>query len=151
MKTILITLGLLLLIASAAAGVPTCLDKKNKLSIDNHMAINLRDFREHGFKTRALIDGLLMITMENRQGHTHLEIDLDQDFQTADDRLEVIFNNNYGELPELKAGDHIIACGDFIVDANSPHKAVIHWLHKSPNIKKHDDGYLSINGIVFGK
>jgi len=88
--------------------------------------------------------------MENRQGHAHLEIDLDHNLATSDDRLEVIYNNKYGDLPDVQEGDKISACGDLIVDKHSPHKAIIHWLHKSPNLKSHDHGFLAINGIVFG-
>lgn len=133
------------------ASIPSCMNKKVRLDIDNHQVINLRDFMEQGFKTRALVEGSLVVMMENRQGHTHLEIDLDQNLATFDDRLEVIYNNNYGDLPNVQEGDKIIACGDFIVDKHSPHKAVIHWLHKSPNPKSHDHGFLAINGIIFGK
>ncbi len=150
MKTILFIIVTSLL-GAASAGVPNCLNKKVSLDIDNHQAINLRDFMEQGFKTRALVDGTLVIVMANRQGHTHLEIDLDRNFETSDDRLEVIYNNEYGDLPELQVGDQVTACGDFIVDKHSPHKAIIHWLHKSPNLKSHDHGFLAINGTTFGR
>lgn len=131
--------------------MPACLNKKEKLTIDNSQAINLRDFMEQDFKTRALVDGILVSVMENRQGHIHLEIDMDRSLDTNDDRLEVIYNNSYGDLPVLSPGDLIVACGDFIVDLHSPHRAIIHWLHKSPSRKKHDDGFLAINGTIFGK
>ncbi len=132
------------------ARIPVCYNNKDKVLIDNHQALSLRDFMENGFKTRALLEGTLVSVLENKQGHTHLEIDLDNDSQTLDDRIEVIYNNEYGDLPDLKKGDRLIACGDFILDAYSPYKAIIHWLHKSLNVKKHNDGFLVINNIVFG-
>jgi hypothetical protein len=134
----------------AFSRIPVCYNNKDKVLTENHQAINLRDFMENGFKTRALLEGTLIRVLANSQGHTHLEVDLDNDFQTSDDRIEVIYNNEYGELPEVKNGDHLIACGDFILDTYSPFKAIIHWLHKSPNIRKHNDGFLAINNIVFG-
>lgn len=143
-------MALITLKESAFAGIPACYINKDKVLVDNHQALNLRDYMENGFKTRALLLGTLVSILENRQGHTHLEIDLDEDFQTSDDRIEVIYNNEYGKLLEIKRGDRLIACGDFIIDAASPYKAIIHWLHKSPNIKRHNDGFLAINNLVFG-
>jgi hypothetical protein len=150
MKTILFLI-LLSVNLKAQASNPQCFDKKEKVLVDNHQALNLREFRESGFKTRALVFGTLVVMMEHRNRHTHLEIDLDLDHTSTDDRLEVIYNDKFGELPKLMAGDLIVACGDFIVDPNSPHKAIIHWLHASPSIKKHDHGYLMINNSVFGQ
>ncbi|KHD88211.1 MAG: hypothetical protein OM95_10215 [Bdellovibrio sp. ArHS] len=109
-----------------------------------------RDEMEKKFTARAFIQGLIVGVMEDRQKHVHFEVDLDENFATTDDRIEVIYNTKFGPLPDFSAGDVLVACGDFVVDPYSPFKAVVHWLHMSPNLKTHEHGYLSINGVVTG-
>ncbi len=127
-----------------------CFDKKKTLSLDNDRAITLKESQNYGFKTRLFLTGTIIQMTENRQGHVHYEVDLDSNLSTINDRIEAIFNSQYGELPQIIGGEKVILCGDFILDQYSPFKAVIHWLHKSPNVKKHDHGFMIINEEVFG-
>lgn len=150
----LITVFLFLVLFSndlfAQTKAPACLDKKERMEFNDNRLLLYRDEMEKKFTARGFIKGTLISVIEDRQKHVHFEVDLDEDLQTTDDRLEVIYNTKFGPLPEFNAGDEIIACGDFVVDPYSPHGAVLHWLHSSPELKKHEHGYLMINGIIAG-
>lgn len=148
MKKLFLTL--FILIPTFSFALPNCMDKKEILKVDNHAVLNYKEFMEKGFKVRALVSGVIVSEIENRQGHTHLEIDLDQDLKTTDDRIEAVFSNQYGQLPTIAGGERTILCGDFIVDPYSPQKAIIHWLHQSPSVKKHDHGYMTVNDVIYG-
>ncbi|AHZ84862.1 hypothetical protein Bb109J_c2168 [Bdellovibrio bacteriovorus] len=144
---------LIMISCSAFAGdrIPQCFDRKDRMEFNESQVLTWREFMENKFTARAFVDGTLVRLMEDRQGHVHFEVDLDENLNTDDDRVEVIYNVKYGKLPEYQPGDRIIACGDFVVDKYSPHKAVIHWLHINP--KKggpHEDGFIAINGQVAG-
>lgn len=128
----------------------SCLDKKEPLQIDNNKAINIKLFQGHGFKTRAYLKGIAIQEIKKSQGHTHIEVDLNLSSEDNDDQIELIFNNQYGVLPEIKGGEEIVMCGDYIVDHYSKNKAIIHWVHKSPNQKKHNHGFIIINNVVYG-
>lgn len=140
----------LAIIPQIVFAAPACKDKKETLQIDNNAVLKYRDFMEKGFKVRALVSGIIVKEIENRQGHTHLEIDLDKDLNTTDDRIEAVFSNQYGTLPTIAGGEQTLICGDFIVDPFSPNKAIIHWLHSSPSVKKHDHGFMTINDVIYG-
>jgi hypothetical protein len=146
----LILSTLLLIVSIHTIAHPICLDKKTSLNIDNQKALNFKEMMSKGDKTRAFVSGLIIQITENRQGHSHFEIDLDSNPLTSSDRIEAVFNNEYGPLPEVFGGEKVFLCGDFIVDPYSPFQAVIHWLHKSYNTKKHDHGFMVINDQVFG-
>lgn len=152
MKLTLLSLFLLLSFdVFASDRIPQCFDRKSRMDYNENQVLNWREFMENKFTARALVDGTLVRLMEDRQGHVHFEIDLDEDLNSTDDRIEIVYNVKYGALPEYQPGDKIIACGDFVKDAFSPHKAVVHWLHVNP--KKggpHEDGFLAINGKVTG-
>lgn len=149
-KLIAILVILLMALAEQAHAIPACMDKKTNLSVENTAPEKYKAFMEKGFKTRLLLKGTIVEQTENRQGHTHFTVDLDANMATTDDRIEAIYNNEYGELPSIKGGEETFLCGDFIVDPYSPEKAVIHWLHKSPSTKKHDHGFVVINSVIYG-
>ena len=140
-----------LLSLRSQAGFPACMDKQERLELNMSQILNYRDQLENKFTARAYIKGIIVGVIENRQNHTHFEVDLDNNLESIDDRIEVIYSTKFGELPSYKTGDEIIACGDFIIDQYSPLKAVVHWLHLSPPGNKHEHGFLIINGIVAGQ
>lgn len=128
----------------------SCMDKKISLDFNDSQVLVWRDELPHKFTARAFIKGRLVQLMEDRQKHVHFEVDLDEDLNTTDDRIEVIFNTRFGPVPAHQPGDEVIACGDLVVDEYSPHRAVIHWLHMSPKKNNHDDGFIIINGVKSG-
>lgn len=152
MKNFKLPIFLIWLFISFGSFAQTCFDKKNPLEINESQLLTYRDMTEHGFKARGHVEAIVVEQTENRQGHLHFIADLDENLATTDDRLEIIYNQQYGEIEKVLPGQKIRACGDFIVDQYSPTKAVLHWLHGNPNKKKnkHEDGFLFIDGQAFG-
>jgi hypothetical protein len=73
-----------------------------------------------------------------------------------DDTIELVYNDSFGELPELRLGMDVEACGDYITSyapsgpyPASPDGALVHWVHHNPH-GSHPDGYVVIDGKVFG-
>lgn len=91
----------------------------------------------------------------SRTGHTHFAIDLNGD-RSGD--LEVIYNDEFGELPRIQVGMQITACGDYITVGPrarlpSPMGAIIHWVHYNPGDRdggRHPHGFLIISGKPYG-
>lgn len=134
----------------AFAELPVCMDKKERMDFNESQLLTWREFMDNKFIARGFIKGSVVGLIEDRQKHVHLEVDLDENINTNDDRIEVIYNSKYGELPPTQVGDEVVACGDFVVDKYSNFQAVLHWLHTSPKPKTHEHGYLAINGVVYG-
>lgn len=153
MKNLILLLTLVVSFFPAAgwAKLPACMDKKDRLEFNENQVLTWRDYEQKKFTARAFVKGLLVRVMEDRQKHIHFEVDFDNDLSTSDDRIEVIYNTEFGPLPDYRPGDEIVACGDFVVDPYSKFKGVVHWLHMSPKLKAHDHGYLAINGVVTGQ
>lgn len=154
MQLSFLVLSLLLFsnVTFASANIPICKNRNEVLGFNNEQILNWRKTEKNKFLSRALIKGTIVGVIENRQGHIHFEVDFDNNPATKNDRVEVIYNVEFGDLPDFRNGDELIACGDFIIDAWSPLGAVVHWLHSNPNKNKnkHEDGFLVINGIVTG-
>ena len=104
---------------------------------------------------RALIQGVVTQLYSNKTGHTHFAISIDGD--TRGD-IEVIYNDEFGNLPMIQAGMQVVACGDYITVGPkarlpSPMGAIIHWVHYNPGDRdggRHKHGFLVINGKTFG-
>ncbi len=138
--------------ALAANTLPVCKNKNSVITFNNDQVIAWRNEGKNKFLSRALIKGIIVGVIENRQGHIHFEVDFDKDLTTTRDRIEVIYNVEFGDVPDFRNGDELIACGDFVVDSWSPLGGVVHWLHSNPNSSKnkHEDGFLVINGTLTG-
>ncbi|WII71675.1 hypothetical protein QJS83_14495 [Bdellovibrio sp. 22V] len=154
MKWVFLVTILFVLSTSSFASVktPACMDRKDRMTFNENKVLVYRNMMEKKFTARAFVKGAIVRLMEDRQKHIHFEVDFDKDFSTSDDRIEVIYNTKFGEIPDFRAGDEIIACGDFVADPYSPHKGVIHWVHMNP--KKggpHEHGFLIINGVLTGQ
>lgn len=136
----------------AAGKIPACMDKTERMSFNESRVLMWRELTEQKFTGRAFVRGVIVGIIEDRQNHVHFEVDLDGDFSTKEDRVEVIYNTKFGPLPESRSGDTVIACGDFIKDRWSPMGAVIHWLHSNPKKSApHEHGFLIINGVIAGQ
>jgi hypothetical protein len=155
MMKILLFLSLSLSVSSSfAAKIPACMDRTERLEFNESKVLAWRDFTDNKFTGRALIRGFIVRLMEDRQNHVHFEVDFDGNLTTTDDRIEVVYSTKFGPVPDNRAGDELIACGDFVRDSYSPLKAVIHWLHRNPTkngVRAHDHGYLIINGVLAGQ
>lgn len=153
MKTAFSALILLIAFATSSAfakGLPACFDRKDRIDFNESQVLAWKEFTENKFLARAFVRGIAVRLIEDRQKHIHIEVDLDKDMNTTDDRVEIIYNTKFGTLPDFRYGDEVIACGDFIKDTYSPVGAVIHWLHLNPKKGPHEDGFIAINGQVAG-
>lgn len=145
-------LFLLIFLPYCLSFAQVCKDKNSVMQTNNRQVVNWIEFMENQFQARAYVNGTIARLLEDRQGHVHWEIDLDNNLATTDDHVEIIYNIKYGAIPEWIPGDRLIACGDFIKDPYSPLKGVIHWLHINERQKNgHEDGFLIINGQLTGR
>lgn len=140
---------------SLPAHFPECLskDKREELPIMNEEVLDhLRSGVRSG-PIRALVRGSYVKSYRDKTGHAHFSIDLDGD-QKGD--LEVIYQNAFGRLPTLKRGNVVVACGDYITDAQgSPDGGLIHWVHSNDGARdhgtcRHPDGYVAVNDVLYG-
>lgn len=146
--------ALLLSMSGAAIAAPNCLDRGQPLPIDNEKVLELKEKTNSGFRARARVEGQVGIVYEDKTGHDHFQIFIGRN---NSDTLEVIYNQEFGRLPDLSEGIMVEACGDFINAKTrnggyppSPDGAIIHWVHASDNVGKHPDGYVMIEGRYYG-
>lgn len=135
--------------------IPVCPDRGRPLPINNEQVLNWKFGSPNQFKARGHIRGSVLRVYADHSGHDHFSIRIGQRPQ---DTIEVIYNQDFGALPErLNAGSTVEACGDFIVSnapsgpyPASPDGAIIHWVHVNPSGQGHDSGYLVIDGDLYG-
>ena len=148
-------LGSLLFFSWAAnAGNLDCVDGKGQpLPVNNAQIVVWKHSTPNQFLARGHAAGTITKLYPDHNGHTHFEITLSQ---TANETLEVIYNQSFGSLPALAPGMAVDTCGDYITStaaANgyqaSPDGAIIHWIHQSDSAN-HPSGYVEINNNVFG-
>ena len=141
--------------ACLADQAPDCLDNNgNALSVMDQQVIGWKTSTPNEFKARALVTGTVDRLFPDATGHHHFEISMGPD---AQDTLEVVYNEGFGATPTIQVGDQIEACGDYITSyqqgggyAPSPSGALIHWIHQSDNLQKHPNGFLMVNGVLYG-
>lgn len=154
--------------------LPRCLDgNRQEMRSNNEEVIRWKSETQNQFKERALVVGKLVGVLLDRRSHLHLEMDMDRDQgrgngqnngqsngrrgDAKESHLEVVYNKAFGEVDRVDNGMSIAACGDYITarDQSGPYKpspvgAIIHWVHASNNPGKHSDGFLVIDGKLFG-
>jgi hypothetical protein len=143
---------------SASAEVPACQDHGSDLSIDNARVVQLKQTAPLGKTIRAHVSGTVTRVFpdkSNSQGtsHTHFEIKIGEGDK---DVLEVVYSEDFGDMPVAPIGAQVEACGDFINAYGknngyppSPSGAIIHWVHRS-NSAKHDSGFVVLDQVVYG-
>ncbi len=145
--------GLSSVFASASPMAP-CLDAQGKsLPVNNAQIVTWKHSTPNQFMARAHAAGVIAKIYDDRNGHDHFQIILSQ---TANETLEVVYNQSFGSLPALAPGMKVDTCGDYITAsaaANgyqpSPDGAIIHWVHQSDS-RNHASGYVEINNNLFG-
>ena len=142
-------------LAFSADTLPECLDHQVPVPINNDQVVAWKDSTANQFRARGHVTGPIMEIYPNATGHQHFEVKLGNQ---PEDTLEVIYNTSFGNLPILKIGMTVEACGDYITSTAqsgpypaSPVGAIIHWIHRSPNLKKHESGFLAIDGVLYGQ
>lgn len=139
--------------------IPICRDRNRaEMRTNNDEVIKWKETTKNQYLDRALIIGKLVRVIQQRPSHTHLEIDLEDSQSIGDaDHIEIIYNREFGDVKNVKAGDLVAACGDYITSnadtgryKPSPNGAIVHWVHASNNPSKHSHGFLNIAGTLYG-
>jgi hypothetical protein len=141
-----------LLFSTASFADPQCIDNHGQpLPVMNAQVLAWQKTQPTQFTARALVQGTIVKRYPDHTGHAHFAIDMDGN-GTGD--LEVIYQQDFGQLPNLQPGMKVIACGDYITDRNgSPNGGIIHWVHCNPGTRDggaHPSGFVDVNGSVYG-
>jgi hypothetical protein len=150
---------LVLLVTTAAFAedpIPPCPDLDGSaLPVMNEPVAQWKHTQPNQWRHRARLQGYVDMIYRDRNGHQHFGMQIDRNNADA---IEVIYNEDFGPLPELHAGMRIEACGDFIVSTRPSHNypasplgAIIHWVHMNPDNRGHPPGYLWIEGTLCGQ
>lgn len=152
-----VLIGLFLIAGAVSAHAdPDCLDKKNKMAINNAEVIQWGKSTPNAWKARAYVTGKVSRVFPARNDHDHFEIRLGNG---TGEVIEVVYNQHFGKLPELKEGMMITACGDYITSTEqtgpyppSPSGSIIHWIHYNPGDrgKSHEHGFTVVDGKLYG-
>ncbi len=140
------------------AKTPICLDGHDELSVDNARALRFKTEQKNGALTRAYISGKVISAPSKQNDHDHFAISIGSG---STDTVEVIYNKEFGGMPDVQAGDDIIVCGDFINSfartghyQPSPEGAIIHWVHFNPgeraNSMDHAHGFILLGKDLVG-
>lgn len=113
----------------------------------NSEVLNWLHSTPNNFNARAYVQGTVVKRYPDQTNHAHFSIDLNGD-GVGD--LEVIYQYDAGTIPNVIPGMKITSCGDYITANNSPNGGIIHWVHCNSRAGPHPDGFLSVNGSVFG-
>ena len=140
---------------SSAQALPACLsDSGQAMGLNNAGVIQLKTTTPNSFRERALISGVVTKIYSDHSCHHHFQLKIGP---APMNTIEVIYNEEFGGFPAFNVGASVVACGDYITSNRatqypaSPDGAIIHWIHKSPNLARHQSGYLMINGTMTGQ
>ncbi len=134
---------------------PSCMAKQKELAVNNSDVINWRKNSPNQFRARAHIVGSVIKTYPDHSGHQHFEMQIGNG---TSDKIEIISNRSFGVIPNLKPGAAAEICGDYITSnatagsfPASPDGAIVHWVHRSPQPRSHESGYVMIDGVLYGQ
>lgn len=135
---------------------PDCLDTSgNAVPVNNSQVMQWEYNTPNQFLARGHVQGTFVQSYADENGHNHFELQIGSD---PADTIEIVYNIDFGALPELQAGMQIEACGDYITSTAqagsyppSPDRAIIHWVHRNPSSHGHPSGYVDINGVLYGQ
>ncbi|MBC7397366.1 MAG: hypothetical protein H7333_07970 [Bdellovibrionales bacterium] len=131
-----------------------CLDQQHQaMNYNNNQVLQWEKSTSDQYLSRGLVQGKITQVYPNKNGHTHFALNL------GAGGIEIIYNDEFGELPALQVGMTVSACGDYItVGPNarlpSPMPAILHWVHYNPGDRdggRHPSGFLVIEGKAYGK
>ena len=125
------------------------------LPINNPQVLHWERTTANQYQDRGHVSGPITEIFPDKNGHHHFSIQVGTN---ATDLIEVIYNEDFGALPDLQVGMTVEACGDYITSTAqsgpyppSPDGAIIHWVHANPSGKGHPPGYLIVNGVLCGQ
>jgi hypothetical protein len=132
-----------------------CMANGKALPIDNATVLKWKKTSANQFRARGHVQGTLIKTYPDYTGHHHYQVQIGTG---KDEMIEIIYNEEFGIVPQASAGAKFEACGDYITSNKatprgkpSPDGAIIHWVHRSNNLQAHDSGYIVVNGMMCGQ
>jgi hypothetical protein len=141
-------------LAFSSDAAPPCLAGNRPVPINNAQALVWKTSTANQYTARSHVMGRVAKVYPNQSDHNHFSLQIGPN---ARDTIEVIYNIEFGQLPQMAVGMEVEACGDFINSfaqagpyPPSPDGAIIHWVHYNPNGKGHDSGFLMIDGVLYG-
>ncbi|MFL5814162.1 MAG: hypothetical protein ACJ763_11345 [Bdellovibrionia bacterium] len=150
--------ALLTVFASPALALNTaCMAGNQVMPINNQQVIawKLNPGVRSGFLARANVEGVVLGIFPDHSGHNHFIIQIGPNPRT--DVLEVVYSQDFGDLPPIQKGMQAHACGDFIKSteqnggfAPSPAGAIVHWVHLNSRGGSHENGYLILDNVMYG-
>lgn len=130
------------------------MDRGRNISYNNAEILEWKVRSRSGFKARGHILGRLLKQYPSKKGHTHYQIHIGKNQR---DTIELVYNTEFGEMPPLKVGMTVEACGDYITSTQkngpypaSPDGAILHWVHINPGVQGHEHGYVLMDGKLTG-
>ena len=155
MRFLVVLSSMVVLSFSAFAQTPVCLGQNGQaLEVNNQEVLNWIRSSHNQYRNRGHIYGSLTQIYPDKTGHHHLGVQIGQN---SSDMIEVIYNEDFGGMPNLHQGSVIEACGDYITSnapaggyPASPAGAIVHWVHMSPN-PRHYSGFVVVDGNVCGQ
>ena len=154
LATSLVFLTLLAAFAHAD-NVPNCIDAKGKiLPVNNAQVIGWKATSKNQYHDRGHIKGELVKAYSDATHHHHWKVQIGD---TATETIEVVYNEEFGGVPQVEPGSSIEACGDYITSNKksgpypaSPDGAIVHWVHMSTN-SNHPSGFMVVDGTLCGQ
>jgi len=138
-----------------ADSIPDCLKKKGQvLDVNNAQVLDWKAHTKNEYHDRGHVKGQLLQVYSDATNHHHWQVQIGPN---DTDTVEVIYNEDFGGVPEVSPGSEIEACGDYIT-ANkqsgfyppSPDGALVHWVHMTTNAN-HLGGFLVVDGTLCGQ
>lgn len=140
------------------AKMPACLDGPDEIQVDNARVLKLKQTTKNQYLARAFVEGTVVDTGDVKTGHDHFSIAIGP---AKGDTLEIIYNREFGPMPDFKNGDKVVVCGDYITSNKSaggyqasPDGAIIHWIHfnpgNRPNSARHEHGFVMFGTNLVG-
>lgn len=143
--------------AQATDAIPHCYFKGSDLPVDNARVVDLERNTPNQHKTEGHVRGTLTQVYADHTNHKHFAIEFEGIPGTG---IEVIYNETFGALPQLKVRMAVEACGEYITSTKpaghypaSPMGAIIHWVHINPNqgFDTHPSGFVMLDGVFYGQ
>lgn len=139
----------------ASTSAPECIAYDKPLPENNAQVLHWKRTTQNQYRDRGHILGVIQKVYPDHSGHEHISVNIGK---YEEDTVEIIYNSGFGSLPTPDVGMPVEACGDYITSfaksgpyPASPDGALIHWVHRSPNLKKHLSGFLVVNGVLYGQ
>jgi hypothetical protein len=134
---------------------PECQGDNGPIPVNNAQVLQWKTSTPNQFLGRAHVQGVLTQVYPDETGHNHFEITMGG---VSSDTVEIVYDMDFGQLPNLQVGMQVEACGDFINSyaqaghyAPSPDGAIIHWVHRTNGDGNHAAGYLILDGTLYGQ